>query len=108
MEGVKNTKAISEAGNKFKPDINRISNQKSEKELFEEVSSSDEEKAIPEAETKQAEIQDDDDPNIVNWDGPADPDMALNWPARKKWIMTLLLSSLTLLTYAIASTLMIP
>lgn len=104
MEGVKTTKAVSEASDKFGPDVNCGPNQKSEKELFEEVSSSDEEKAIPKADTKQASIHDDDDPNIVNWHGPADPDMALNWPARKKWIMTLLLSSLTLLTYVNVST----
>ncbi|KUJ13724.1 MFS general substrate transporter [Mollisia scopiformis] len=36
--------------------------------------------------------------NIVTWNGPNDPDMALNWPARKKWTTILLLATLTLLT----------
>ncbi|KAK9319970.1 major facilitator superfamily domain-containing protein [Lipomyces orientalis] len=35
---------------------------------------------------------------IVDWDGPDDPEMALNWPLRKKWITVILLSTLTLLT----------
>jgi hypothetical protein len=57
MEGVKTTKAISEAVDKFGPDISRIPNPNSEKEIFEEGSSSDEEKAMPKAKTKPAAIR---------------------------------------------------
>ncbi|KAK9234753.1 major facilitator superfamily domain-containing protein [Lipomyces kononenkoae] len=38
------------------------------------------------------------DPIIVDWDGPDDPAMALNWPLKKKWTTIVLLSTLTLLT----------
>lgn len=40
------------------------------------------------------------DPNIVDWDGDDDPEMALNWPARRKWTYIIMLASLTLLTWA--------
>ncbi|KAK9491022.1 major facilitator superfamily domain-containing protein [Lipomyces doorenjongii] len=36
--------------------------------------------------------------NIIDWDGPDDPEMAVNWPARRKWVTVILLSTLTLLT----------
>jgi hypothetical protein len=36
--------------------------------------------------------------NIVNWDGPDDPEMAINWTAKWKWINILLLATLTLFT----------
>ncbi|KAK9364398.1 hypothetical protein V1509DRAFT_636529 [Lipomyces kononenkoae] len=36
---------------------------------------------------------------VSDWDSPDDPDMALNWPLRKKWITVILLATLTLLTY---------
>jgi hypothetical protein len=36
---------------------------------------------------------------IIDWDGPDDPEMALNWPVKKKWVTVILLSTLTLLTY---------
>jgi multidrug resistance protein len=39
------------------------------------------------------------DPNIVDWDGEDDPEMALNWPARRKWTYIIMLASLTLLTF---------
>jgi hypothetical protein len=40
------------------------------------------------------------DTNVVDWNGPNDPEMAMNWISKKKWTMTFLLSTLTLLTYA--------
>lgn len=43
-------------------------------------------------------IQESNDPNVVNWDGPDDPEKPLNWPASKKWINIALLSSITFLT----------
>jgi hypothetical protein len=36
----------------------------------------------------------------VDWEGDDDPEMALNWPARRKWTYIIMLASLTLLTYA--------
>jgi multidrug resistance protein len=38
------------------------------------------------------------DPNIVDWDGPDDPQKPLNWPARRKWRNVFTISALTLLT----------
>ncbi len=38
------------------------------------------------------------DPDIVNWDGPDDPENPLNWPAKQKWMNIGLLSAITLLT----------
>jgi hypothetical protein len=70
-----------------------------EKELSPEYKLIDEEKAVPLSVVKDVS-KDNDNSNIVGWDGPDDLDMALNWPARKKWTMTLLLGTLTLLTYA--------
>lgn len=38
------------------------------------------------------------DPNIVDWDGPDDPENPLNWTPKKKWVNGLLLSIMTLVT----------
>ncbi len=38
------------------------------------------------------------DPNIVDWDGEDDPEMALNWSAWRKWTYIIMLATLTLLT----------
>lgn len=38
------------------------------------------------------------DPNIVDWDGPNDPEKALNWPDKKKWANVAIVSVVTLLT----------
>ena len=38
------------------------------------------------------------DPNVVNWDGPNDPENPLNWPASKKWTNIAFLSAITFLT----------
>lgn len=35
------------------------------------------------------------DPNLVEWDGPDDPENPQNFPVARKWTMTMLLSSLT-------------
>lgn len=32
---------------------------------------------------------------IVGWDGPDDPDNPMNWPTRKKWMITISLGMLT-------------
>ncbi|MCJ1246989.1 hypothetical protein MMC30_004200 [Trapelia coarctata] len=46
-------------------------------------------------ETEQAQPL---DPNVVDWDGPNDPNMALNWSKQKKWGTVAMLSALTFLT----------
>jgi len=38
------------------------------------------------------------DPNIVDWDGPDDPKMVLNWSKQKKWGTVGMLSALTFIT----------
>lgn len=38
------------------------------------------------------------DPNIVDWEGPDDPQNPMNWTASKKWANIAILSFLTLLT----------
>ncbi|KKY20874.1 putative mfs multidrug [Phaeomoniella chlamydospora] len=42
-----------------------------------------------------------DDPNLVVWDGPDDPENPMNWPITKKWTVTILLATMTLtITFA--------
>lgn len=36
------------------------------------------------------------DPNLVEWDGPDDPENPQNFPYARKWAMTMCLSSLTI------------
>jgi hypothetical protein len=38
------------------------------------------------------------DPNIVDWDGPDDPDNPQNWPDSKKWRIIGVLAAVTLVT----------
>jgi hypothetical protein len=38
------------------------------------------------------------DPNIVDWEGPDDPEKPMNWSVAKKWSNIAILSFLTLLT----------
>lgn len=52
--------------------------------------SGNQEKAVVE-ETEQ-------DPNIVDWDGPDDPENPMNWPEKKKWLNVAVLSILTIIT----------
>ena len=46
----------------------------------------------------ESDSQPEADPNAVDWDGPDDPALPLNWPARRKWKNLILVSILTLLT----------
>lgn len=39
------------------------------------------------------------DPNIVDWDGPDDPENPLNWPSRKKVLIVVSISVITFITY---------
>ena len=38
------------------------------------------------------------DPDIVDWDGPDDPENPLNWPASRKWGLIAILGAVTLVT----------
>lgn len=46
------------------------------------------------------EGQEENDPNIVDWDGPDDPQNPMNWTEKKKWSNIATLSLVTLITYA--------
>jgi hypothetical protein len=39
------------------------------------------------------------DPNLVDWDGPDDPQNPMNWSLKRKLIITGCISIITLLTY---------
>jgi hypothetical protein len=39
------------------------------------------------------------DPNIITWDGPDDPENPRNWAYRKKWRSILIVSCFTLMRY---------
>jgi len=39
------------------------------------------------------------DPNIVDWDGPNDPENPLNWSSGLKWGIVATVSSITFITY---------
>ena len=47
------------------------------------------------------------DPNIVTWDGPNDPNNPRNWPFKQRWIVTLTVSSFTLMRYVYVITISI-
>ncbi|RDW80480.1 MFS multidrug transporter-like protein [Coleophoma crateriformis] len=38
------------------------------------------------------------DPNLVAWEGPSDPDNPKNWPIKKKWLATVVVSSFTFIS----------
>jgi hypothetical protein len=103
MEDVKSTREVAVTAEQayFEGGISPapLPDDKMEKQFQSGGTSIDEEKAIPVSISKLDGTSDDDDPNIVDWDGSDDPEMAINWPSRKKWTMTFLLSTLTLLTY---------
>ena len=44
---------------------------------------------------EQEKIPEDDDPNIVDWDGPDDPENPMNWPAWKVKAHIFLVSAIT-------------
>ena len=41
------------------------------------------------------------DPNVIDWDGPLDPQNPLNWPLSKKVVNITILSLITFLSYVI-------
>lgn len=53
------------------------------------------EKAVDE---KVEPVASKDDPNLVDWNGPDDPEKPLNWSKKKKWVNMMLIATLTILT----------
>ena len=46
----------------------------------------------------EGQEEEDSDPDVVNWDGPNDPENPMNWTDKKKWTGILVLSVMTLVT----------
>ena len=42
------------------------------------------------------------DPNVVDWDGPDDPENPINWPTGKKWTNISIMAAITFLTYVVS------
>lgn len=59
---------------------------------------SDPEKGRPPIEVIAAPTSIEKDANLVDWEGPEDPDKPLNWTKKKKWTNMMLIAALTLLT----------
>lgn len=45
-----------------------------------------------------AAVESQQDPDIVDWDGPNDPENPMNWPAARRWGMIAVVSGITFLT----------
>lgn len=45
---------------------------------------------------RKEEVIDEEDPHVVDWDGPDDPKNPQNWPSGKKLVHVLLVSGFTL------------
>jgi hypothetical protein len=61
--------------------------------------SNDEEKDVEKGDSKKEKSGDDDDeqdPNVVDWDGPDDKENPMNFPTARKWIMAVSMGSMTL------------
>ena len=59
---------------------------------------SDPEKAVQEQKQATIERIPTKDVNLVDWDGPDDPEKPLNWTKKKKWTNMMIIGALTLLT----------
>lgn len=73
----------------------------SEKTNTDENAIQDVEKAIPDDQDiaeVAADTKAEDDPNIVNWDGPDDPENPMNWSSNKKATAIGIISFITLLS----------
>ncbi len=46
-------------------------------------------------ESKKKKKKEEKDPNLIEWDGPDDPENPMNWAPRKKWIVTVMLGIMT-------------
>ncbi|KAK5988699.1 Efflux pump radE [Cladobotryum mycophilum] len=58
----------------------------------------DRELAIDEKTVEERETIVNEDPNIVDWDGPDDPENPLNWPSRKKFAVVAIVSAITFIS----------
>ena len=70
--------------------------------LGEEKRSIQDEKDIEKAPNEDAaelQVEVSQDPNIVSWDGPDDPENPLNWTKKRKVTATISIALITLLTY---------
>ncbi|KAH6873215.1 major facilitator superfamily domain-containing protein [Alternaria rosae] len=54
--------------------------------------------SVSSADQPDAEEEPERDPNVVDFDGPNDPENPMNWKASKKWGMVALISAITFLT----------
>ncbi|KII85806.1 hypothetical protein PLICRDRAFT_44215 [Plicaturopsis crispa FD-325 SS-3] len=54
--------------------------------------------SIPEAASRSETIADDGEQILVDWDGPDDPNNPMNWPYRRKWSATLIVSAFTFIS----------
>ena len=52
----------------------------------------------PEKGTKEETTTEVEDPNIVDWDGPDDPENPVNWQSSRKWAIIAILASISFLT----------
>lgn len=43
------------------------------------------------------------DPNVVDFDGPNDPENPMNWPSAKKTIAIVIVTTMTLLSYVLCA-----
>lgn len=59
-------------------------------------------------EEADAERERERDPNVVDWDGPDDPENPQNWPDSKKWRIIATLAAVTLVTYVACGSLCSP
>lgn len=57
--------------------------------------SPDVEKGIIVSERENAGHARNPDPNLVDWDGPADQENPMNWGVTKKWYITMMMSTMT-------------
>jgi hypothetical protein len=57
------------------------------------------EKAVLASSIRDTAAREDGVKNVIDWDGPDDPQKPVNWPARKKWTNIILVSALTMLTW---------
>ncbi|KAI1206469.1 MFS general substrate transporter [Annulohypoxylon truncatum] len=58
----------------------------------------DSERGVEEGSNSRELAADEKDPNIVDWDGPNDPENPMTWPDSKKWINISIISIITIVT----------
>jgi DHA1 family multidrug resistance protein-like MFS transporter len=54
-----------------------------------------EEQQKKDEEVRREKMEQEQDPNLVTWDGPDDPENPMNWPTRKKWLVTVIMGLMT-------------